>query len=176
MNEVSDWVAGAASAASAWATVQMYRVSQNTLKLQAAIEASKEPKVHIWFNGQVELTPKVLSSLSIINIGQNSLPIRSLRLITVPGQPMEFQFSRKTDCNESSKSRSGLLGLSILKMSQVASDVILQPHTVYEVIFNIESGQFKCEVTYYDGSQELIDINTSNQGGKYILTGLGGRH
>lgn len=173
MSDLSTSVTAIASAVSAWAAYAMWRVSRSTLNLQASVEKAKEPKVHIWFNGQIMLTPKVVSSLSIVNIGQTALPIRTLRLVGPDGQAMRFLFSNELHGAHPKKINKEMVEQNLAGMPQVDADIILHPNTIYQVFFQIQSGQFKVEVMYYDNSFEFIEIDTSNLGGKYILTGQG---
>lgn len=169
----SAWVTATATVVSTGVGYFVWRVSKNLYDLQASAEKSKEPKVHIWFNGQISLTPKVISSLSIVNIGQTALPIRTLRLLGQNGQAMKFLFSDELHGAHPKKVNKEMVDQRLGGMPQVDTDIILHPNTIYQVFFEIESGQFKIEVMYYDNSFEFIEIDTSNLGGKYILTGQG---
>lgn len=173
MSDLATWSTTIASAVSAIAAWRMWKVSESTLSLQASVEQSKEPKVHVWFNGQMSVTPKVISSLSIVNIGQTALPLRTLRLIGQNGQAMKFLFSDELHGAHPKKVNKEMVEQRLGGMPQVDTDIILHPNTIYQVFFEIESGQFKIEVMYYDNSFEFIEIDTSNLGGKYILTGQG---
>lgn len=169
----SAWVTAIATVVSSGVAYFMWRVSQKLYNLQKSVEAAKEPKVHIWFNGQMMLTPKVISSLSIVNVGQTALPIRTLRIIGQDGQAMKFLFSDELHGAHPKKVNREMVEQNLGGMPQVDTDIILHPNTIYQVFFQIQSGQFKVEVMYYDNSFEFIEIDTSNLGGKYILTGQG---
>lgn len=169
----SSWVTAIATAVSTGVAYFMWRVSHKLYDLQISVEKAKEPKVHIWYNGQLMITPKVISSLSIANIGQTALPIRTLRLIGLDGQAMKFLLSNELHGAHPKKINKELVEQSLAGMPQVDTDIILHPNTIYQIFFQIESGQFKIEVMYYDNSFEFIDIDTTNLGGKYILTGQG---
>lgn len=169
----STWITTIASAVSAVASWQMWQVSKNTLKLQESIESVNSPKVYIWFNGQIAPPPKIIYSLSFVNIGKTALPIRTLRILAQNGQATRCLFSDQTQ---------DLSGKAILAKMQLHfnsgnqskdTDIILSPNLVYQAFFEIESSQFKIEVMFYDNSFEFIEIDTSNLGGKYILTGKG---
>lgn len=169
----SAWFTAIASVVSTGVAYFMWRVSQKLYSLQASVDAAKGPKVHIWFNGQMMLTPKVISSLSIVNIGQTALPLRTLRLIGQDGQPMKFLFSDELHGAHPKKVNKEMVEQNLGGRPQSDTDIILHPNTIYQVFFQIQSGQFKIEVMYYDNSFEFIEIDTSNLGGKYILTGQG---
>lgn len=169
----SAWVTAIATVVSTVVAYLMWRVSEKLYGLQASVEKTKEPKVHIWFNGQIMLTPKVVSSLSIVNIGQTALPIRNLRLIGPDSQAMKFLFSSDLHGAHPKKINKEMVEQNFAGMPQVDTDIILHPNAIYQVFFPIESGQFKIEVMYYDNRFEFVEIDTSNLGGKYILTGKG---
>ena len=168
MSELSTLVVAIASAMSAFAAWRMWKVSQSTLNLQASVEKSKMPLVHIWYNRHSIADGKTIGTFTLVNIGGSSLPIRTMRVLFGPekqGQATELSAHTIID---DKKARIGLR-----HSNQEITDLILQPNELSFVEIVLQGNQCRFEVMYYDNSFEFIEIDTSNLGGKYILTGQG---
>lgn len=172
MSDLSTWVMAIASVVSAWAAWQMWKVSRNSLNLQASVENTKKPLVHVWYNGTQNLTPKVFGGMTFINIGKESLPVRRLRILGNGRQPLGFKLLDPTLLKVKRYSPEDLDKYQP-KFEQEAIDFVLSPTDIFQTSVEIDSSQLVLEVMYYDNSFEFIDIDTSNLGGKYILTGQG---
>ncbi len=179
MSEISTWAMMAATLVSAVATVvsaiaalRMWKVSQNTLSLQASVENTKKPLVHVWYNGTQNLTPKVFGGMTFINIGKESLPVRRLRILGNGRQPIGFKLLDPTMLKVKRYSPEDLDKYQP-KFEQEALDFVLSPTEIFQTSVEIDSSQLVLEAMYYDNTFEFIEIDTSNLGGKYILTGQG---
>ncbi|MDZ4676288.1 MAG: hypothetical protein SGI74_02170 [Oligoflexia bacterium] len=179
MSDLSTWVMLVATGVSAVATVvsalaawRMWKVSESTLNLQASVEVTKKPLVHIWYNGTQSLTPKVFGGMTIINIGKESLPVRRLRILGNGRQSLGFKLLDPTLLKVKRYSPEDLDKYQP-KFEQEATDFVLSPTEIFQASIEIDSSQLTLEVMYYDNSFEFIEIDTSNLGGKYILTGQG---
>lgn len=168
----SAWITAIAAITSTVVAYFMWRVSQKLYDLQASVEKSKEAKVNVWFNGSEILAPKVITSMSFVNMGEQPMRIRTLRLIALNGQAMKFKLIEKSEPAHYVEKYQSIVD-SLPSYSQQATDIIFMPNTIYQAFIGIESGQFKIEAMYYDNTFEFIEIDTSNLGGKYILTGQG---
>ena len=105
---------------------------------------------------------------------KEALPVRRLRILGNGGQPLGFTLFDPTLLN----TKRSLLDDPAKyqpKFEQEATDLVLNPTQIIQSSIEIDSSRLTLEFMYYDNSTELIEINTSNLGGKYILTGQGGR-
>lgn len=175
MNSLSVWVSAIASFISAVAAWKMWKVSESTLSLQASVEDAKKPLVHVWYNGTQSLTPKVYGGMTFINIGKESLPIRRLRILGNSRQPLGFKLLDPTLLKVKRYSPKDLDKYQP-KFEQEATDFVLPPTEIFQSSIEIDSSQLTIEVMYYDNGFEFIEIDTSNLGGKYILTGQGRKY
>lgn len=175
MNEISTWVTAIASGISAFAAWRMWKVSESTHSLQATVESAKKPLVHVWYNGPQSLTPKVYGGMTLINIGKESLPVRRLRILGNDRQPLRFKLLDPTLLKVKRYSPEDLEKYQP-KFNQETTDFVLAPTEIFQTSIEIESSQLTLEFMYYDNSFEFIEIDTSNLGGKYILTGQGRKH
>jgi hypothetical protein len=168
MSDISTWVTAIASVISAVAAWRMWKVSQNTLRLQASVENARKPLVHIWYNSHSIADGKTIGTFTLVNIGGSPLPVRTLRVLFGPEkQGHATELSAHTIIEEK-KARIGLR-----HSNQAITDLILQPNQLSFVEIVLQGSQCRFEVMYYDNSFEFIEIETSNLGGKYILTGQG---
>ena len=157
---------------SAIATVVSAYVAFRFFHLQKAIENSKNPFVHIWYNGTENLTPKVLGGITIVNVGKESLPVRRFRILGNSRQPLDFKLLDPTLLKVKIYSPEDL-DKYLPSFKNEARDFILSPNEIFQASIAIDSSQLTLEVMYYDNRFEFIEIDTSNLGGKYILTGQG---
>lgn len=172
MSELSTLVAALASAVSAFAAWRMWKVSENTHSLQASVENTKKPLVHVWYNGTQSLTPKVFGGMTLINIGKESLPVRKFRILGNSRQPLGFKLFDPTLLKVKRYSPEDLDTYQP-KFEQEATDFVLAPTEIFQTSVEIDSSQLTLEFMYYDNTFEFLEIDTSNLGGKYILTGQG---
>lgn len=172
MIDISNIIIAIFSGVSAFAAIAMWQVSKKLYNLQLSVEKSREPHVNIWFNGEEIQAPKVISSLSLVNLGSSAMRIRTLRLLGANGQAMNFKFAEKSQTTHYVEKYQEIMK-DISSYSQRETDIILLPNITYQAFVGIQSGQFKVEAMYYDNSFEFLDIDTSNLGGKYVLTGKG---
>lgn len=159
----SAWITAIATVVSTGVGYFVWLVSQNLYDLQKSVEEAKNPKVHFWCNGT--------NSINVINIGKESMPIRRLRFLdgyrSTTQKHIHFNFrSLNTESSDSEKN------IPSAKHSEL-TNVIFSPNDIHEAWFDYGYGQLTVEVMYYDNSFEFIEIDTSNLGGKYILTGQG---
>lgn len=174
MSDLSTWITAIASAVSAWAAYAMWRVSRSLYHLQASVEEARKPLVHIWVNNVIfGSEQKETASVSLINIGRTPLPIRTLRLLGQDGQAMQFMLSDKFCGWSTAQLKNEITVFDFSAMSQTETDLVLLPNIIHQAFFQNRFSQIKVEVMYYDNSFEFIEIDTSNLGGKYILTGQG---
>lgn len=175
MSDLSPWamllatvVSAIATAISAVAAWRMWKVSQSTLSLQSSLETATKPLVHIWYNCHSIADGKTIGMFTLVNIGGSPLPIRTLRVLF--GTERQGQGTELTAHTiiEDKKVRIGLR-----HSAQEITDIILQPNQLCFVEIVLQGSQCRFEVMYYDNSFEFIEIDTSNLGGKYILTGQG---
>lgn len=171
MNELSTWVTAIASVISAVTAWRMWKVSQNTLSLQASVENAKMPLVHIWYNRHNISNGKAIGTFTLVNIGGSPLPIRTLRVLFGPEKQGQATEISGHTIIEDKKSRIGLR-----HSNQEITDLILQPNQLSFIEIVLQGSQCRFEVMYYDNSFEFIDIDTSNLGGKYILTSQGRKY
>lgn len=172
MSELSTLIAALASAVSAFAAWRMWKVSESTHFLQASVESTKKPLVHVWYNGTQSLTPKVFGGMTLINIGKESLPVRRFRILGNGRQPLAFKLLDPTLLKVKRYSPEDLEKYQP-KFEQEATDFVLAPTEIFQTSVEIDSSQLTLEFMYYDNTFEFIEIDTSNLGGKYILTGQG---
>ncbi len=138
-------------------------------KLERRHKDDDLPKTHIWFNGPLIVSPKEISSLSVVNIGKTSMPIRRLRIIGSNKNVVKFKFIEKSKhINFTAQYNEIMDGLKTF--SEVETDIMLHPNVIYEILFGIYADQFIIEAMYYDNTFEFIEIDTSILGGKYILS------
>ena len=175
MSDLSTWVMLAATIVSAVATVvsavaawRMWKVSQSNLNLQVSVESAKKPLVHIWYNRHSIADGKTIGTFTLVNIGGSPLPIRTLRVLFGPEKQGQATELTAHTIIEDKKARIGLR-----HSNQEITDLILQPNQLSFVEIVLQGSQLRFEVMYYDNSFEFIEIDTSNLGGKYILTGHG---
>ncbi len=164
----SAWVTAIATVVSTGVAYFVWRVSQKLYDLQTSVEKAKRPLVHIWYNRHSIADGKTIGTFTLVNIGGSPLPIRTLRVLFGPekqGQATELSAHRIV---EDKKARIGLR-----HSNQEITDLILQPNQLSFVEIVLQGNQCRFEVMYYDNSFEFIEIDTSNLGGKYILTGQG---
>lgn len=159
----SAWVTAIATVVSAGIAYFMWLVSQSLFNLQKSVESAKNPKVHFWCNGT--------NSINVINIGKQSLPIRRLRFLEGYRSPTQkhIQFNFRSLNSVSSDSEKNIASARLSELT----NLIFNPNDIHEAWFDFGYGQLTVEVMYYDNSFEFIEIDTSNLGGKYILTGQG---
>lgn len=175
MSDSSTWVMVAATVVSAIAATfsslaawRMWKVSKNTLNLQASLENAKKPLVHIWYNRHTIADGKTIGTFTLVNIGGSPLPIRTLRVLFGPEKQGQAKDLTAHTIIEDKKVRIGLR-----HSNQEITDLILQPNQLGFVEIVLQGNQCRFEVMYYDNSFEFIEIDTSILGGKYILTGQG---
>lgn len=167
---VATTVSAIATIISALAAWRMWKVSKSTLDLQASVENAKKPLIHIWFNGEEIQAPVKVFSLSLVNLGQTSMPIRKIRVLNSSGVT-QFQFLEKNSKQKYVEKYQAIMKNLSSYQNEVV-DLILLPSIIYQLMVRVQ-GQFKIEAMYYDNSFEFIEIDTSYLGGKYILTGQG---
>jgi hypothetical protein len=172
MSELSTLIAALASVVSAFAAWRMWKVSESTHSLQASVERARKPLVNLWWNGLILQAPKQIGSMSVVNTGATALLIRTLRILGPNGQAISFLFSQREERKHPTEEILGNID-DLQNYAQVATDLVIQPNEIYRVLFPAYSSQFKIEAMYYDNTFEFIEIDTSNLGGKYILTGQG---
>lgn len=171
MSGLSTWVTAIASVVSAWAAYAMWRVSKNTLNLQASVEASKKPLVHIWYNGTPRSDLGHIQTFTMVNIGGSALPIRTLRILYGPEKTGQSTHISAYTVEGKEKQPFGRQHIK-----NQMTDLILARNQLCFVEAECNNGQLRFEVMYYDNSFEFIEIDTSNLGGKYILTGQGRKY
>jgi hypothetical protein len=177
MSDLSAWIMLAATGVSAAATVvsalaawRMWMVSQSTLNLQASVEEARKPLVHIWYNQHGIADGKTIGSFTLASIGGSPLPIRRMRVLFGPEK--EGQATEIAACTINHDNKIPIV-LNLTNSRQEITDIILQPNQLSFVEIVLQGSQLRFEVMYYDNSFEFIEIDTSNLGGKYILTGQG---
>lgn len=159
----SAWVTAIATVVSAGVAFFMWRVSQSLYDLQKSVEEAKNAKVHFWCNGT--------TSINVINIGKEPLPIRRLRFLEGYRAPTQkhIQFNFRSLNSESNDSEKNIASARHSELT----NLIFNTNDIHEAWFDFGYGQLTVEVMYYDNSFEFIEIDTSSLGGKYILTGQG---
>ncbi len=168
MIDLSTWITAIASAISAWAAYAIWRVSRNTLNLQASVEDAKKPLVHIWYNGIPRSDLGHIQTFTMVNIGGSAMPIRTLRVLYGPEKTSQSTHISAYTIEGKEKH---LIGRQQIKNQM--TDLILVPNQICFVEAECNSGQLRFEVMYYDNSFEFLEIDTSYLGGKYVLTGKG---
>lgn len=167
---VATVVSAIATVVSALAAWRMWNVSKDTLSLQASVEEAKKPLVHIWYNRHNIADGKTIGAFTLVNIGGSPLPIRTLRILFGPEkQGQATEIAAYTVVEE----KKVPIGIRIWSSRQEITDLILPPNQLSFVEVVLQGNQCRFEVMYYDNSFEFIEIDTSNLGGKYILTGQG---
>ena len=151
-------ISAIAGIASSVAAIFMWIISKKLYNLQKSIEDSKKTLVHIWSNSNKNLT--------LINLGKQSLPIRTLRLLegkrSSYNRNIDFTLIKAREENDQEP-----------KLFLSNRDILLIHEKIYNLNLKQEQLQMTFEVMYYDNSFEFVEIDTSNLGGKYILTGIG---
>jgi len=151
-------ISAIAGIASSVAAIFMWIISKKLYNLQKSIEDSKKTLVHIWCNSNKNLT--------LINLGKQSLPIRTLRLLegkrSSYNRNIDFTLIKAREENDQEP-----------KLFLSNRDILLIHEKIYNLNLKQEQLQMTFEVMYYDNSFEFVEIDTSNLGGKYILTGIG---
>lgn len=162
-----------ASVTSGVAAVATGYVSWRIFQLQKTVEDAKKPLVHIWYNGTKKLLPKLSAELSFANLGSTALLVRKIRLLGNDGQAMPIALIR---AEQLPQHRDRSYTQTSPKHEQEIVNVVFGPSEIAGLSFEIEAGQMKVEVMYYDNSFEFVEIDTSNLGGKYTLTGKGKKY
>jgi len=140
------------------------------LDLEERIENAKKPLVHIWYNRHNIADGKTIGAFTLVNIGGSPLAIRTLRILFGPEkQSQASEIAAYTVAEE----KKVPIGIRIWSSRQEITDLILPPNQLSFVEVVLQGNQCRFEVMYYDNSFEFIEIDTSNLGGKYILTGQG---
>lgn len=168
-----EWLSIIASATAGLAALATGYVSWRIYQLQKTVEDGKMPLVHIWHNGTKKLLPKLSAEMSFANLGATPLLARRLRLLGNDGQAMPIALiypERPPQLRDRSYTQSSP------KCESEAVDVVFEHGKVQGVSYESEVSQLRVEVMYYDNSFEFIDVDTSNLGGKYTLTGKGKKY
>jgi hypothetical protein len=171
MNDLSIWVTAIASVFSAGAAYAMWRVSRNTLNLQASVEDAKKPSVQLWLNPNKDETT---GHLTIVNIGGTTMPIRSLRILGNNGQAVSFSVDVRKEGVRVIDQRTAMIE-ALASTTHQKFDLLLEPNIVYRTKFAIDTTQPKIEIMYYDNSFEFIQLDTSKLG-PYTITGQGRKY
>lgn len=148
----------------------MWRVSQKLYNLQESVEELKKPLVHIWYNQHGIADGKTIGSFTLASIGGSPLPIRRMRVLFGPERHGQATEIAAFTINHDKKIP---ISLNLSSSRQEIADIILQPNQLSFVEIVLQGSQLRFEVMYYDNSFEFIEIDTSNLGGKYVLTGRG---
>lgn len=157
MNDLSTWVTAIASTVSAWAACAMWKVSRNTLNLQASVESAKEPKVYAWFKDSKFLT--------LTNLGKETLPIRELKVLKDPSEKghLEIFFAlAKLNLHGDTHIEENYYAVMGTKM--------IEPNTPVLLVLKEEFPVVNLQARYFDGTTETIEIKS---GSKSILKGKG---
>lgn len=168
MRDVSIWITSIASVASALAAWRMWKVSQSTLSLQETIEKEKQPLISIWINSSTTEELK----FTMINLGKAALPIRSLSITGVISGNRQYKSFICREKNEQPIPPYGMVRTPHFIHKQSHIDLIIEMNQIWYLEVKVVH-EPRIEVMYYDNSFEFIEIDTSNLGGKYILTGKG---
>ena len=141
------------------------------LGLEDRIESAKKPLVHIWYNRHNIADGKTIGAFTMVNIGGSPLPIRTMRVLFGPEKQGQTTEIAAYTILEDKKARIGLR-----HTNQDITDLILQPNQLNFVEIVLQGSQCRFEVMYYDNSFEFLEIDTSDLGGRYILTGQGRKY
>lgn len=160
---LTEWISAVGALISGYIAYKVYILDKKVS------EASK-PRVSIWHSVDFQDFDGILGVLTFINLGKESLPTREIAFVyDSPEKRIDSILVENISSTPS-------LGV-IYESSQ--SDLIFETNKPVKVLLRSQKDwptQFKIRVMYYDGSFEFIDIDTSNLGGKYVLTGKGKRY
>lgn len=169
MSDLATWIIVIATCVSSWAAWAMWKVSKHTLELQHTIEESKTPLVQIWFDNSYQSFEGIVGQLTFINLGKEALPIRTLSfLYGNPENRIQSAFSENLI--------NSTFVTNKMNYSDSQDDLILKNNKIIKLTLlsnNAWPNKFKIRAMYYDNTFEFVEIDTSNLGGKYILTGQG---
>lgn len=144
-------------------------IAYKVFLLDEKVSEGAKPRVSIWFDNSYQTFDGILGELTFINLGKESLPIRTLTFLY--GNPENRIHSALSDSLLNSTQINNSANFSNSK-----NDLIFKNNQIIKYTLLSESdwpNQFSIRAMYYDNTFEFIQIDTSNLGGKYILTGKG---
>ncbi|MES2615643.1 MAG: hypothetical protein V4591_09530 [Bdellovibrionota bacterium] len=191
--DLTNWISAVFTAIAAFATFAsvviswfLFKLQKGQLKIQetqAKIQAAqlrleessadqKKPFVHIWSDNHrpihdINSEGVIGKTFTLINIGGSPLPIRTIRIfdnslakITAIRLSAGYIFNGKEITVDNSISPYQLF------------DIIFVPNEIWTIKVYLDTSQVRFEITHYDNSTELIDIDTAVCG-PYVITGKG---
>ncbi|MFZ4715525.1 MAG: hypothetical protein ACOYL6_17510 [Bacteriovoracaceae bacterium] len=127
------------------------------------------PRVSIWFDNSCQDFDGILGELTFINLGKEALPIRTLALLHGNPEKRISSCFKEKRLNESSFKNS-------YNFLDSQNDYIFVNNKIEKLVLyspGVSPSQFIIRAMYFDNTFEIINIDTSNLGGKYFLTGKG---
>lgn len=159
---LTEWVSAFGAIVSGYIAYKIYLLDKK-------FSEEGKPLVSIWFDNTYQTFDGILGELTLINLGKESLPIRTL--VFLYGNPESRIHSATSESLLNSTQMN-----NFANYSESQNDLMLEGNKITKFILLSKSDwptQFTVRAMYYDNTFEFIQVDTSNLGGEYILKGKG---
>ena len=161
-SKLTDWVSALGAVISGYIAFKVYHLDKR-------VSDEGKARVSVWFDNSLETFDGVLGELTFINLGKESLPVRKITFLF--GNPEKRVNSIITNDIQGSVQNFGSI-----HYSDSQENLIFEHNKIVKLLLSSKDEwptQFKIRAMYYDNTFEFINVDTSNLGGKYFLTGKG---